>query len=57
MPYRQTIEFSPYRSFSRDDWAKLRADTPMTLVERDRLSVRGCVAAMLCRTQTWTRMP
>ncbi|WP_312598086.1 DUF2147 domain-containing protein [Brevundimonas sp.] len=29
----------------------------LTLVERDRLSVRGCVAAMLCRTQTWTRMP
>lgn len=29
----------------------------LTLVERDRLSVRGCIAAMLCRTQTWTRMP
>jgi type I pantothenate kinase len=22
---------SPYRSFTRDDWAKLRADTPLTL--------------------------
>ena len=22
---------SPYRSFTRDEWAKLRADAPMTL--------------------------
>lgn len=25
------IQFSPYRVFSREQWAKLRADTPMTL--------------------------
>jgi len=24
-------ELSPYRTFSRDDWARLRADTPLTL--------------------------
>lgn len=35
MPQRSNLQFSPYRVFSREDWAKLRADTPMTLVERD----------------------
>ncbi|MGI9408110.1 MAG: type I pantothenate kinase, partial [Hyphomicrobiaceae bacterium] len=29
------IGFSPYRIFSREDWAALRADTPMTLSEAD----------------------
>lgn len=29
------LQFSPYRVFSREEWAKLRADTPMTLVPRD----------------------
>lgn len=27
----------------------------LTLVAPDRLAVRGCIARMLCRTQTWTR--
>ncbi|MNH51812.1 hypothetical protein D3C73_34620 [compost metagenome] len=27
----------------------------LTLVEPDRLAVRGCIARMLCRTQTWMR--
>ncbi|MGE0022508.1 MAG: type I pantothenate kinase [Hyphomicrobium sp.] len=27
----QDRQFSPYRTFSREQWAKLRADTPMTL--------------------------
>lgn len=27
----------------------------LTLIEPDRLAVRGCIARMLCRTQTWTR--
>jgi type I pantothenate kinase len=37
---RARIEFSPYRLFSRAEWAKLRADTPMTLTqdEVDQLS-------------------
>jgi type I pantothenate kinase len=35
MPQRSNLQFSPYQRFSREDWAKLRADTPMTLVERD----------------------
>ena len=29
------LEFSPYEMFTRDDWAKLRADTPMTLSETE----------------------
>ncbi len=34
------LEFSPYRVFTREEWAKLRADTPMTLAddEVDQLS-------------------
>ena len=28
---QQQGELSPYRSFSREDWAALRADTPLTL--------------------------
>lgn len=29
------LDFSPYRKFSRADWARLRLDTPMTLDEQD----------------------
>ncbi|WP_307366360.1 DUF2147 domain-containing protein [Brevundimonas sp. SORGH_AS_0993] len=29
----------------------------LTLVEGGRLSVRGCIAPLMCRTQTWTRSP
>jgi type I pantothenate kinase len=32
---RSNLVFSPYRVFTREEWAKLRADTPMTLVPRD----------------------
>jgi type I pantothenate kinase len=35
--------FSPYRTFMRSDWAKLRADTPMTLVERDLEQLSGII--------------
>lgn len=49
MPYRQTIEFSPYRMFSRESWAKLRADTPMTLVERDLESLSGIIDELSMR--------
>jgi type I pantothenate kinase len=36
----QTMMYSPYRVFSRNEWARLRADTPMTLTpdEIDQLS-------------------
>ncbi len=38
---KSTLQFSPYREFSRDQWARLRADTPMTLVERDLAQLSG----------------
>jgi uncharacterized protein (DUF2147 family) len=28
----------------------------LTLVDADRLAVRGCIARVLCRTQTWRRV-
>ncbi len=34
-------EVSPFRRFSRDEWAALRADTPMTLTEADLNEVRS----------------
>ena len=34
-------EVSPFRRFARDEWAALRADTPMTLTEADLHEVRG----------------
>ena len=37
----RNIHFSPYRVFAREEWAKLRADTPMTLVPRDLEQLSG----------------
>jgi type I pantothenate kinase len=37
------LAFSPYRVFSREDWAKLRADTPMTLVPRELDQLSGVI--------------
>jgi type I pantothenate kinase len=34
-------QISPYREFPREDWAKLRADTPLTLTEADLDELRG----------------
>ena len=39
----RNIHFSPYREFSREQWAKLRADTPMTLVPRDLEQLSGII--------------
>ena len=33
--------YSPYNKFSRDEWGKLRADTPLTLTEHDLVQLRG----------------
>ena len=41
MANRSTLQFSPYREFTREEWARLRADTPMTLVERDLEQLSG----------------
>ena len=43
MPGRSNLQFSPYLVFDRAQWSKLRADTPMTLVERDLEQVRGLI--------------
>jgi len=34
---------SPYRTFTRAEWAELRADTPMTLTEAEVLTLRGLI--------------
>lgn len=33
--------YSPYIAFTRQDWARLRADTPMTLTEADLIRLQG----------------
>ncbi len=38
---RPTVAFSPYATYSRDDWAALRADTPMLLTEADLENLSG----------------
>ena len=40
---RSQIHFSPYRVFKREEWAKLRADTPMTLVPRELEQLSGLI--------------
>ena len=40
---RSQIHFSPYREFDREEWAKLRADTPMTLVARELEQLSGLI--------------
>lgn len=40
VPSKSDLQFSPYRQFNREEWSRLRADTPMTLssTELDQLS-------------------
>ena len=40
---RQRLELSPYQMFTRAEWAKLRADTPMTLDEEDLAKLAGVI--------------
>ena len=40
---RSQIHFSPYHVFKREEWAKLRADTPMTLVPRELEQLSGLI--------------
>ncbi len=37
------LEFSPYRTFSRQEWSRLREDTPMTLVPRELEQLSGMI--------------
>jgi type I pantothenate kinase len=43
MSPRHQLQFSPYRGFTRAEWAKLRADTPMTLVQRELEQLSGVI--------------
>ena len=40
------LEFSPYRRFSRGEWGRLRADTPMTLNQQDVEQLSGIIEQM-----------
>ena len=37
------LQFSPYRTFTREDWARLRADTPMTLKPSELEELSGVI--------------
>jgi type I pantothenate kinase len=37
------LPFSPYRVFARDEWARLRADTPMTLEQSELEQLSGVI--------------
>lgn len=39
----QSADLSPYRVFSREDWAALRADTPLTMSPRELDELRGLI--------------
>ena len=43
------MSLSPYLRFSRDEWAALRADTPLTLTEADLDRIRGLVERVSLR--------
>jgi type I pantothenate kinase len=43
------VSLSPYLRFSRDEWAALRADTPLTLTEDDLDRIRGLVERVSLR--------
>ena len=43
MQQRNTLPFSPYEVFSREEWGRLRADTPMTIVPRDLDQLSGLI--------------
>lgn len=42
-PVNSDLQFSPYRQFSREEWARLRADTPMTLSSRELEQLSGLI--------------
>jgi len=43
------LSLSPYLRFRRDEWAPLRADTPLTLADRDLDRIHGLVERMSLR--------
>lgn len=47
VPVEPELEFDPYRKFTREEWADLRADTPMTLSSREVGELSGVIERML----------
>lgn len=43
MAFGSTLQYSPYHLFSRGEWARLRADTPMTLASADLDELSGVI--------------
>lgn len=43
MPYPANLQYSPYRVFDREEWSRLRADTPMTLLESELEQFSGII--------------
>jgi len=43
MSYPANLQYSPYRVFTRKEWARLRADTPMTLEESELEQLSGLI--------------
>lgn len=46
MAYPANLQFSPYRVFDRDKWSRLRADTPMTLLESELEQFSGIIEVL-----------
>lgn len=42
-PSEPELQISPYRQFTREEWARLRADTPMTLEKRELDQLSGII--------------
>ena len=43
MSYPANLQYSPYRVFDRAEWSRLRADTPMTLLESELEQFSGII--------------
>jgi type I pantothenate kinase len=43
MSYPANLQYSPYRVFDREEWSRLRADTPMTLLESELEQFSGII--------------
>ena len=46
MAYPANLQFSPYRVFDREEWSRLRADTPMTLLESELEQFSGIIEVL-----------
>jgi len=49
MTHPAHLQYSPYRIFTREEWARLRADTPMTLRESELEQLSGLIEELSVR--------